>query len=55
MEKVGIVVIDASVGDERATLVREWWPTLRLKPEAKLAEVIWELENLSGQRRSRVN
>ena len=39
-EKIGMVVIDASVEDERAKAIQERWPTLRLKQEARVADVI---------------
>ena len=42
------VVIDSTVPDEAAAEVARQQITLRLKPEATVADVFWELSPLSG-------
>jgi hypothetical protein len=44
--EVSLVVIDASVDDERAKAVQKRFPTLRLDDGATVEDATWELTNL---------
>jgi hypothetical protein len=37
------VVIEADVDDQRAHVIEQHYMTMRLKPETKASEVVWEL------------
>ena len=45
---INLVVIDPSVDDERAGIVQQQFPTLRIGTEAKVNDVLWEITNLLG-------
>ena len=45
---INLVVIDPSVDDERACIVQQKFPTLRIGSEAKVNDVLWEITNLLG-------
>ena len=47
-EDVDCVVIASDVSDEPARVVAEHSVTLRLRPEATAADVLWELSQLFG-------
>ena len=47
-EDIDCVVIAPDVSDEAARVVAEHSVTLRLRPEATAADVLWELSQLFG-------
>jgi hypothetical protein len=45
------IIISAGVDDERARVIQQHYPTMRLKEDTTLKDVLWDLELFFSERR----
>jgi hypothetical protein len=49
------IVIGADVEEERAKVIQQHYPTIQLKADATLADILWELELLAPSSRKSIH